>query len=187
MSYTARKRRDGEQDGVDYHFISEEEFRNRVKRNEMLEWAEVFGDLKGTGVDELKRIQNKGRVPILEIDVQGWTNARIYLDNAVSIFILPPTAQSLWNRLEKRGTDTLDKRWRRINTAKKEIESALHYHEFIINNDLETAYKELRGIVIDGDKSQMSSEDAKQHCQKLLQEFDTASWFHQLKANMVQL
>lgn len=181
VSYTTRERRDAERDGLDYHFVSEQAFRELIKQGQMLEYAEVFGGtLYGTSVAEIQRIQSAGQTALLEIDVQGWRQARVKIENSRSIFILPPSVETLWQRLESRGTEPKDVRWRRLMTARAEISCGNLYETFIVNRDLETAYRELEGIVIKGKKAQMSRDEGVRLCQNLLHEFDNAPWLQKL-------
>ena len=106
--------------------------------------------LHGTSLRELNRIVEMQRKPILEIDVQGWEKARHKIEDAESIFILPPSLRSLWERLENRGSDSLETRWVRLQNAYDEICHANNYQHFIVNNDLEKAYLSLKSIVVDG-------------------------------------
>lgn len=180
ISYTTRKKRSGETDGVDYHFVSETKFRDLIKKGQMLEYAEVFGTLYGTSVAEIERIQRDGNTALLEIDVQGWRQARVKIENSRSIFILPPSVETLWRRLESRGTEPKDVRWRRLMTARAEISCGNLYETFIVNSDLETAYQELEGIIIKGESAKISKDDGVRLCQDLLQEFDNAPWLQKL-------
>jgi len=181
ISYTARPQRLGETPGVDYHFVSADEFRAKITHGDMLEWAEVFGKLYGTARQELDRIQKNGKKVLLEIDVQGWRQAKTKLNNATSVFILPPSVEALWQRLEQRGTDALDVRWRRLLTAKSEIEAGSLYDYFIVNADLEQAYQDLQDIVINTKKGKIGNAAGTKLCQKLLKEFDSSDWLTKLK------
>lgn len=180
VSYTARARREAERDGIDYHFISQERFREKIARGEMLEHAEVFGTLYGTSIREIERIQGLGKVPLLEIDVQGWQQARTKLTQAAAIFILPPSVEALWHRLEKRGTESPEVRYRRLMTARSEISSGHLYDYFLVNADFETAYSELKDIVIYEKSGKISASEGHALCQRLLAEFDQASWLAKL-------
>jgi guanylate kinase len=184
VSYTARQRRPQETDGVDYHFVTPDAFRERIRRGEMLEWAEVFGTLYGTSLAELRRILGLGRTPILEIDVQGWSQARQRLGNACAVFILPPSVESLWDRLAKRGTEPEAVRYRRLMTARSEISSGHLYDYFVVNADVEEAYAELKDIVINGKKGRIDNAAGTALCKRLLGEFDSAPWLAKLSAEL---
>lgn len=184
VSYTTRGIRSGEREGVDYHYVSKDRFEDLAKKGEMLEYAEVFGTMYGTATAELKRIQALGKTPLLEIDVQGWRQAREKLPGAKSVFILPPTVETLWKRLESRGTESKDVRWRRLMTARNEISSGALYEYFIINSDLDKAYAELQDIIINGKNGKIGNAEGATFCQKLLTEFDNSSWLQKLSRDL---
>ena len=180
VSYTTRKKRVNETDGVDYHFVSDEKFRELINAGQMLEYAEVFGTLYGTSFAEIVRIQGLGKIALLEIDVQGWRQAREKIETSRSIFILPPSVEELWQRLELRGTESKEVRWRRLMTARAEISSGSLYETFLINRDLDSAYTELQSIIIKGKKPSISKAKGVAYCQQLLAEFDSAAWLQKL-------
>ena len=179
VSYTTRPQRPGEREGVHYHFVSVDRFQSLVERGKMLEYASVFGTFYGTALDELERITRLGKRVILEIDVQGWRQAKPRLSGAVSVFILPPSIRVLWERLAARGTESLEKRWRRLQTARSEIESAQFYDVFVINEELDEAYRELTHVVIECLPPTLSHAQGLAHCAKLLAEFEEP-WVSQL-------
>lgn len=181
VSHTTRAIRTGEVDGRSYHFVSKEQFQQMIRRGEMLEWADVFGNLYGTSRSEIERIFAKEHHILLEIDVQGTRSVIDQIPDAITVFILPPSIEDLWHRLEARGTDKLEDRWRRLQTAKQEIEVGYLYEHFIINEERETAYNELRRVLIDGKHSSISHSDGVKMCQKLLQEFDTSPLLQKLR------
>lgn len=182
VSLTTRPSRKNEINGDHYWFVSKQEFHEKLNEGKMLEWAEVFGNLYGTSVDEVHRIQALGRRPILEIDVQGWEKAKSKLPEAVSIFIMPPSMKTLWERLRKRGTDPLDVRIRRIHTAREELDHGKHYKYFVINDDLERAYSELKQIVL-GQEHSLDRQKGLIHCEKLLDECKEP-WFSELNSDL---
>ncbi len=181
VSLTTRPKRPNEKDGADYYFVSKEEFQKRIDAGEMLEWANVFGNLYGTSQHELERISEAGSKVIVEIDVQGWQKAQPKLPQATSIFVLPPTLQALWTRLEGRGTDSLEVRWRRLLTARKEIESGHLYQFFIVNDIIDTAYQELEHIVVNDKPGSKGPQEGMRLCEALLQEFESAVWLKDLR------
>ena len=181
VSHTTRNRREGEQNGSSYHFVSKESFQSMAKNDEMLEWAEVFGNLYGTSKGELDRIFAKGHHVLLEIDVQGCRSILSKKPDAVTVFILPPSIEALWHRLERRGTDKLNERWRRFLTAKHEIEAGNVYEHFIINDDVERAYKELKAVIVEGKHSSISHDAGIKFCKKLIEEFDSSPLLQDLK------
>lgn len=180
VSYTTRSQRQGEVAGVHYHYVSNEQFRELIHSGKMLEYAEVFGTLYGTSLAEVERILNLGKMCILEIDVQGWQQAKHKLTQAKSVFILPPTMAALWNRLEARGTEQLSVRWRRFRTARDEIAAGDLYDYFIINETVENAYDELQSIVMNGKTGSINETEGRRHCQRLLDEFDQSAWIREL-------
>ncbi len=181
VSLTTRKQRPGEIDGKHYHFVDRKEFEKNVNEGKMLEWAEVFGNLYGTSKSEVERITEKGHKVILEIDVQGWMTAKPKLPGALAIFILPPSMIDLWNRLEKRGTDSPEVRWQRFKAARNEIAAGRIYDFFIINDDLERAYHELEAIIIKGEPGLTSGEAGRECCDRLLKEFEQSHKILDLK------
>lgn len=184
VSHTTRPIRDGEVNGRSYHFVDKDTFRSMAKSGQMLEWAEVFGNLYGTSKHELDRIFGKGNDVLLEIDVQGCRSILRERPDAVTVFILPPSIEALWNRLEQRGTDKLADRWRRLLTAKQEIESCHFYSHFIVNDNVERAYAELKSIIVDGGRPSVSYEDGIVYCKKLIDEFRTSALLQDLKKKL---
>lgn len=184
VSHTTRKPRVGEIDGVHYHFIAADLFRQMVEAGAFIEWAEVHGNLYGTTFGELSRIEANGKDPLLEIDIQGWHNAKNLLTKAISIFILPPSMASLWQRLETRGSDNLDVRWVRLQNAYDEIQKAHEYDILIINNELEVAYQKLKSIILSGEPEGKGDPEGLILCQKLNQEFESADWIRGLREKM---
>jgi guanylate kinase len=181
VSLTTRKQRPGELAGKHYHFVDRSEFEKNVAAGKMLEWAEVFGNLYGTSKAEVDRIVSKGHKVILEIDVQGWMTAKPKLPGAISIFILPPSMIDLWHRLEKRGTDSPEVRWRRFQAARDEIAAGRIYDFFIVNDDLERAYKELESMIVSGEPGHTSQEAGEALCNRLLNEFEQSHKILELK------
>lgn len=175
VSCTTRPMRTGEQCGKSYHFISKADFQQKIRQGEMLEWAGVFGNLYGTPRSEINRLFSKGHDVLLEIDVQGARSILAEIPDAVTIFILPPSLEALWHRLENRGTDTLEVRWQRLMTAKQEIEVGCLYEHFIVNDDREVAYQELKQVLIDGRHSSISHSEGVAFCQKLVDEFESSA------------
>lgn len=184
VSHTTRKPRAGEIDGVHYHFINSDLFHQMVEAKAFIEWAEVHGNLYGTTFGELTRIEANGKNPLLEIDIQGWHNAKPLLYNAISIFILPPSMASLWERLETRGSDNLEVRWIRLQNAYDEIQKAHEYDILIINNELEVAFQKLKSIIMSSKPEGRGDPEGLILCQKLNQEFESADWIKALRAKM---
>ncbi|MFK7823439.1 MAG: guanylate kinase [Oligoflexales bacterium] len=182
VSLTTRPSRKNEVHGDHYWFVTKQEFQDKISSGKMLEWAEVFGNLYGTSMDEVHRIQSEGKRPVLEIDVQGWEKAKDKLPQATSTFIMPPSMRALWERLKKRGTDSLEVRLRRINTAREELDHGKHYQYFVINDDLDSAYLELKQIVL-GQKPSLDRLNGLAHCEKLLNECKEP-WFTELNSEI---
>ena len=147
VSATTRPPRDNEVDGVDYHFLSEPDFRAMIKADEFVEWAEVHGHLYGTPRQALQDAQDQGRFLILDIDVQGAMQVRQRVPDAVLVFVLPPTADALVQRLRERGTEGEDTLARRIENARGELEKASEFDYVVVNENLDQAIDDVRRIV----------------------------------------
>jgi len=149
VSAATRPKRDNEIDGVDYHFISEEEFKQKITRKEFAEWEMVYeGKYYGTLKSELKRIWSLNRVPVLDIDVKGALHIRQqYPENVLSIFVQPPSVEALKTRLMSRGTETGESLTARINKASYELSFHDHFDCSILNDSLDKACEEARQIV----------------------------------------
>ncbi|AUX61216.1 guanylate kinase [Simonsiella muelleri] len=147
VSHTTRPPREGEQHGKQYYFVSPEKFMQLVGDGVFLEHAQVFGNYYGTSMLEVRELINKGVDVILEIDVQGATQIRQALPNAISIFILPPSLAVLEERLRKRKTDSEDVIVRRLNEARHEIQQAIEFDYIVVNNDLVETENHLLSII----------------------------------------
>jgi guanylate kinase len=150
VSATTRPPREGEEHGRDYFFVTEEEFRGMVARGELVEWAEVHGELYGTPRDSLDRERKAGRHVMLDIDVQGAEQIRAAVPEALLLFILPPSVEVLFGRLIGRGSEGEEGIRRRLTTALRELEAAEDFDFFVINDDLERAISEVRTLVRTG-------------------------------------
>ena len=144
VSATSRKPRGEEQHGVEYYFLSPDEFRDKIRKGDFLEYEEVYSGLfYGTLKSEVDKIFSQEKNIILDVDVIGGCNIKkVYGDQALSIFIQPPSFEELKRRLEKRGTDDPIMIERRLKKAKEEIQYASQFDQIIINDDLDRA-KEL--------------------------------------------
>lgn len=151
VSATNRRPRPGEVDGVHYHFLTTEEFRDAIAENKFVEWEEVYpGRFYGTLKSEIDRIIDKGGNVILDIDVKGGLNVkRLYGDRVKTIFFLPPSISELRHRLESRGTDAPEIIDERVNKAELEISFADRFDERIINDDIEKAISLTRRTIED--------------------------------------
>ena len=147
-SYTSRAMRAGEQDGVDYNFITRERFEAMVEDDAFLEWADVFGNLYGTGKTETERELVSGRDLVLVIDVQGARQVRSHGATAIGIFVLPPSFEALERRLRGRSKDTEDAIRRRLVTARREVRAVAEYEYVIVNDELVACVDRLRAIVL---------------------------------------
>ncbi len=146
ISHTTRPQRPGEKNGVDYHFVDESTFKDLVSRDQFLEYARVFDHYYGTSKQWVKDHMAKGRDIILEIDWQGAQQVRRLFPNAVSIFILPPSYETLHERLQQRGDDKATVS-RRMHDATRELSHYAEYNFLVINDNLETARNQLAGII----------------------------------------
>lgn len=147
ISTTTRSPRVGEKDGVDYFYVSREDFEEDIKNGYFLEWAEVHGNYYGTSLKAIKKAVNEGKLVIFDIDVQGHDIVREKLDNVVtSVFITSPTLNELEFRLNDRNSDSKEVITKRLENAKHEIKSFQKYDYFIVNDDLVKASKELVSI-----------------------------------------
>jgi guanylate kinase len=148
ISVTTRPRGPSETQGRDYWFISEQQFQQRIDNGQLLEYAEVFGHLYGTPKDKVEDALREGKTVILEIDVQGAKQAKAIYPDAIMIFILPPSAKTLAERLDHRGRENAEKAEQRLGGASNEIAAAWQYYEhMVINEDLQQAVTEVVQII----------------------------------------
>lgn len=148
VSHTTREPRPGETDGRDYHFVAERAFRQMVVEDEFLEWADVYGQLKGTSKAAVLPYLAEGRDVILDIDVQGAAQVMERYPAAESVLILPPSYAELERRIRERGVDTPEQLARRLAISLSEIERYEMYGYVMINADLSRAQEALRAILI---------------------------------------
>ena len=151
ISATSRKPRGSEQDGVEYYFLTEVDFRRRISEGDFLEYEEVYpGCFYGTLRSEVDRTLARGENVILDIDVQGGLNVKkIYGDRALTLFIQPPSIERLRERLERRGTDAPEVIERRLAKAETELSFAHRYDEVVVNDDLEEACRDAARVIED--------------------------------------
>lgn len=147
VSATTRNPRPGEANGVNYHFLTRDEFLTRIKNDEMLEYAEYCGNFYGTPAKEISEKRDSGKDVILEIEVQGAKQIREKCPDAEFIFIAPPSMTVLKERLSGRGTETPEVIEGRINQASSELKCAGDYDYIIVNDKLETAISDFLAIV----------------------------------------
>ncbi len=143
VSHTTRAPRNNEQQGIDYYFIIQEEFQEKINQNYWLEWAVVHGNYYGTSKDFIKTSLDQGKSLILDIDVQGTCEIIKSGLEMVTIFIMPPSIEILSQRLENRGSDSKKVIDKRIENAKREIAKKNMYQYVVINDDLDKAIEEL--------------------------------------------
>jgi guanylate kinase len=147
VSATTRPPRPGERDGVDYHFLSAEEFERRVRAGDFVEHASYAGHRYGTLRSELERRAGTGRAVVLEIEVQGARQIRDAMPEAVLIFIAPPDERVLRERLERRATDSPDAIAQRLRTAEVELAARSEFPHVVVNDDLQKSASELEELV----------------------------------------
>ncbi len=147
ISATTRPPRTGEQDGVDYYFLSVEEFENKIKNNEFIEYARVHDDLYGTLYSEIRRHLNSGKDLIMELDVQGMRSIKSKFPEAVTIFMMPPSIDEMKTRLKNRGTETEEKIQKRLNRAFEEMKFRTEFDYTIVNYEVEQSAKDLEAII----------------------------------------
>lgn len=151
ISCTSRAPRPGERHGVNYYFISPEEFSKRVAADEFIEWEEVYaGTRYGTLASEVQRVTSQGRNLILDIDVKGALNVKArYGSRALSIFIMPPSIEVLSERLHRRATDSEQVIRARLDKAALEMSYAPRFDKIVVNDTLPEAVAEMRRIIAD--------------------------------------
>lgn len=149
ISATSRQPRGQEQNGVDYYFMSNDEFKARVARDEFVEWEEVYqGTCYGTLKSEMERIWSKGNIILFDVDVMGGIKLKqIFGNDACSIFIMPPSIEELERRLRGRGTDAEEVIQKRIAKAEFEISKAPEFDNIVVNDRLEDAVAETTDII----------------------------------------
>lgn len=151
VSATTRKARNNEKDGLDYYFISPEDFQNKIAQNGFIEWEMVYeGKYYGTLKSEMERIWNNNQIPVLDIDVKGAIHVQQqFKEEVLSIFIEPPSEEALKKRLENRGTETTDNIATRLNKAAYEISFKNYFNKIIVNDVLDKACAEAEKTVAD--------------------------------------
>jgi guanylate kinase len=147
-SYTSRQARAGEQDGVDYNFISRDRFAAMVREGEFLEWADVFGHCYGTAAADTESMLARGEDVVLVIDVQGAGQVRSRGIETVGIFVLPPSAGTLEQRLRGRSKDSEEQIRQRLDVACHEVTEFAQYEYVVVNDELEAAVSRIGAIVL---------------------------------------
>jgi len=150
VTATTRDQRPGEINGRDYYFLTTSEFQKKIKRNEFLEYAEVYGNYYGVLINEVQEALNKGQDVILKVDVQGSLTLKRKIPDAVFIFLLPSSIDDLVRRLKKRNSDSQEALKRRVNEAEEEIKSISAFDYAVVNyeDDLDRTAETVRSIVV---------------------------------------
>ncbi len=150
VSATTRAKRKNEIHGVDYYFLSEEEFKVRISQDEFLEWEEVYkSGYYGTLKSEIERIANDGKVAVFDVDVEGGLNIkRVYKENLLDVFVMPPGIEELKKRLHARKTETDSSFISRVLKAEAELKYAGRFSQTIINHHLEEAMRDAEKLVV---------------------------------------
>lgn len=147
VSATTRKKRENEINGVDYYFLSEDEFKKKIENDEFIEWEQIYGDYYGTPKSEIERAIRANKHLLFELDVNGSLKLKKLFPDAHLIFIVPPSIQELEIRLKKRNTETPESFQKRIDRARMELEMAKYFDYEVKNYDLEKAIEEVNEIV----------------------------------------
>ena len=148
VSATTRSPRNAEINGIDYFFISNEEFSERIQSKDFLEYAQVYGNCYGTPKSEVLKVLEGGRDVILEIDIQGALKVKMAYPNGLFIFILPPSMEELKNRITNRGSETPESLITRFTSAHKEISFVSKYDYAVVNDTVENACEKILSIVV---------------------------------------
>jgi len=168
VSFTTRPIRQGERDGIDYHFVDEAQFDAMVASNELLEWARVHGQRYGTGVRQVEETLAEGSDLLLDVDTQGARSVRSLRPESVFIFIMPPDFRTLEERLLGRGGASPEEVRRRIGNAREEMERYVEYDYVVINDSLPEALGSLEAIVLSRRRRRPRMEA---HCRKVMETF----------------
>ena len=149
ISDTSRQKREGDLEGKDYYFLSEKDFKDKIKKEEYVEYAIVFGNFYGTSKEEIKTKYNNSNL-ILELDWQGAYAVKELFDDAKLIFLVPPSLDDLKQRLIKRNLDSSEEIENRLSEAKKEISKSEMYDYLVLNDDFHKAFEDLSQILFEG-------------------------------------
>lgn len=149
VSMTTRQPRPGEQDGVDYFFVSPAKFQERIDAGEMLEWADIHGGLQrsGTPASPVREALDSGRPVLVEVDLVGARNVKQSMPEANTVFLAPPSWEILVERLKGRGTEPQDVIERRLETARSEIAAQDEFDHIVVNDDLDEAVSRISAIL----------------------------------------
>jgi guanylate kinase len=147
VSHTTRKSREGETDGVHYHFVTTKAFEELRASGRMLEWAHVHDHLYGTSHAEFERAREEGVDLLLDVDVQGAAQVRVKIPDAVTVFVLPPSFEALKRRLHGRGSESEAMIERRLRTAAEEASLFAEYEHILVNDDLDRCVESLKCVI----------------------------------------
>lgn len=148
ISATTRAPRNGEQDGVNYWFVAKERFESMIEQDDLLEWAEVYGNYYGTPRSYVQKMIDSGNDVVLEIDTQGALQVKKKFPEGIFIYIVPPSLEELSKRIYGRGTDAPDVIQKRLSCAKEELSCACEYNYLVVNDQLAQAVAKVRSIVV---------------------------------------
>ncbi len=171
ISATTRPARPGERDGVDYHFLDEDDFERRIEAGEFVEWARVHDRLYGTPLSEIESEAHRGRHVVLDIDVQGARQIKKAIPDAVLIFVLPPSVDIMMVRLKRRGTEAPENIARRLLSALDELKAVPDFDYVVVNDDLDECLAEIRLIMEEGQEPaapEMDAEDLRAEIARIL-------------------
>ena len=160
ISATTRPPRRGERDGVDYHFLSTEDFERLIEEGDFAEWARVHDRLYGTPRSELSEAAARGEHVVLDIDIQGARQIRSAVPDARLVFVLPPSVRIMMARLAGRGTEAPDDIARRLRSALDELQAGPEFDYVVVNDDLDECLAEIRAIVENGTAPEPPKQDA---------------------------
>ena len=147
VSATSRKPREGEKEGVNYYYLTKEDFEKKIKEDYFLEYTNYAGNYYGTPKEYIKEKLNKGIDVILEIEIEGATNIKKLIPEALFIFIMPPSLKDLAKRLKKRGTESNEKIIKRFHEAYKEVNEVTKYNYVVVNDKIELAVEKIEAIL----------------------------------------
>jgi guanylate kinase len=147
VSTTTRNIRENEIDGINYHFISKDEFLKKIENDEFLEWAEVYGNYYGTTKKEIDRIESEGKIPLFDVDIQASVSLRKKIKNGIFVFIIPPSYEDLKKRLIDRKTESNEQLNLRLKHAYDELCEYKNFEYIIINDNFDDAFQQLRAVI----------------------------------------
>ena len=148
VSVTTREPRSGEVEGKNYYFRTSDEFQDMMNNDQLLEWAEVYGNFYGTPREEVRAALDSGQDIVLEIDTQGALQVKSRFPQGVFIFLMPPSLRELAERIQKRGSETPEAMDRRLKSAQLEIGSAFQYDYLVVNDEIEVAVDQIEQILV---------------------------------------